>query len=110
MGKGVVGVKDIVDAAAKSGTKYFIIEQESYQGKTPLECADEDLKTMKKWGFDKMISTISAQRPQLCADGRRPYNIFVLQITGNNCKRQIIIKVVCMGKYRSLVMPKKQNS
>jgi sugar phosphate isomerase/epimerase len=51
LGKGVVGVKEIVDAAAKSGTKYFIIEQEDYQGKTPLECADEDLKTMKKWGY-----------------------------------------------------------
>ena len=51
LGNGVIGVKDIVDFAGKSGTKYFIIEQESYQGKTPLECADEDLKIMKKWGF-----------------------------------------------------------
>lgn len=51
LGKGVIGVKGIVDFARKTGTKYFIIEQESYQDKTPLECADEDLKTMKKWGF-----------------------------------------------------------
>ncbi len=51
LGKGVVGVKNIIDFARKSGTKYFIIEQESYQDKTPLQSADEDLKTMKKWGF-----------------------------------------------------------
>jgi sugar phosphate isomerase/epimerase len=51
LGTGVIGVKDVVDFAAKSGTMYFIIEQESYQGKTPLECADDDLKTMKKWGY-----------------------------------------------------------
>jgi sugar phosphate isomerase/epimerase len=51
LGKGVVGVKGIVDFARTSGTKYFIIEQEDYQDKTPLECAAEDLKTMKGWGF-----------------------------------------------------------
>jgi sugar phosphate isomerase/epimerase len=51
LGKGVVGVKDIVDFAAKTGTTYFIIEQEDYQDKTPLECSNEDLKTMKKWGY-----------------------------------------------------------
>ena len=51
LGKGVIGVKDIVDFARKSGTKYFIIEQESFQGKTTIECADEDFKMMKKWGY-----------------------------------------------------------
>ena len=51
LGKGVIGVKDVVDFARKSGTKYFIIEQEEYQGKTPLDCAEEDLQTMKGWGF-----------------------------------------------------------
>ena len=51
LGKGVLDVKGIVGAAVKSGTKYFIIEQEDYQDKTPLACADEDLKTMKKWGY-----------------------------------------------------------
>lgn len=51
LGTGVVGVKNIIDYARKSGTKYFIIEQESYQSKTPLQCSDEDLKTMRKWGF-----------------------------------------------------------
>lgn len=48
---GVIPVKEIIDYARKTGTKYFIIEQESYQDKTPLECVAEDLKTMKGWGF-----------------------------------------------------------
>lgn len=51
LGKGVIGVKSVVDFALKSGTAYFIIEQESYQGKTPLDCSEEDLKVMKKWGY-----------------------------------------------------------
>ena len=51
LGKGIVGVKDVLDYAKKNGSKHFIIEQESYQGKTPLECAKEDLEIMKKWGF-----------------------------------------------------------
>jgi sugar phosphate isomerase/epimerase len=51
LGKGIVGVKAVLDSAKKSGTKHFIIEQESYQGKTPLECAKEDLAIMKKWGY-----------------------------------------------------------
>lgn len=52
LGKGVVGVKAIVDYARKnSGTKQFTVEQESYQDKTPLECAKADLEIMKQWGF-----------------------------------------------------------
>jgi sugar phosphate isomerase/epimerase len=51
LGKGVVGVKEIVDYARKTGTNYFIIEQEEYQNITPLESAAADLKTMKDWGF-----------------------------------------------------------
>lgn len=52
LGKGVIPVKEIVDLGRKSGgTKQFIIEQESYQGKTPLECIKEDLAVMKQWGF-----------------------------------------------------------
>ncbi|MEO8415589.1 MAG: sugar phosphate isomerase/epimerase [Ginsengibacter sp.] len=51
LGKGVIGVKDVIAFARKSGTKYFIIEQEEYQNKTALECADEDLKAMKEWGY-----------------------------------------------------------
>jgi sugar phosphate isomerase/epimerase len=51
LGKGVIPVKEIVDLGRKSGTKHFIIEQESYQDKTPLQSAKEDLVIMKKWGY-----------------------------------------------------------
>jgi len=52
LGKGIIPVKEIVDLARKSGgTTEFIIEQESYQGKTPLECAKEDLKVLQNWGY-----------------------------------------------------------
>src|SRR5437773_1285084 len=30
---------------------HYIIEQESYQGKSPLQCAKEDLGIMKSWGY-----------------------------------------------------------
>jgi sugar phosphate isomerase/epimerase len=52
LGKGVLPVKQIVDLfREKGGTTEFIIEQESYQGKTPLECCQEDFKIMKSWGY-----------------------------------------------------------
>jgi len=52
LGTGVVKTKKIIDEGKKSGgTLHFIIEQESYQGKTPLECAKEDLRVMKAWGY-----------------------------------------------------------
>ena len=52
LGKGVLPVKEIVDLFKKSGgTTEFIIEQESYQGKTPLDCSRENLKIMKSWGY-----------------------------------------------------------
>ena len=52
LGKGVIPVKEIIDLGRKmGGTKYFIIEQESYQGIPPLDCAKEDLLAMKKWGY-----------------------------------------------------------
>lgn len=49
--KGVIPVKQVVDYARETGTKYFIIEQESYQDKTPLNAVAEDFKIMKNWGF-----------------------------------------------------------
>jgi sugar phosphate isomerase/epimerase len=52
LGKGIIPVKEVIDLGKKSGgTIHFIIEQESYQGKTPIECAKEDLAMMKKWGY-----------------------------------------------------------
>ena len=52
LGEGIVNTKQVCDLGKKSGgTRYFIIEQESYQGKTPLDCAKADLDIMKKWGY-----------------------------------------------------------
>ncbi len=51
LGTGVANVKAIVDLAKQNGTQHFIIEQESYQAKTPLECAAADLKVLKGWGY-----------------------------------------------------------
>lgn len=52
LGKGIVNVKDVIDLGKKSGgTKHFIIEQEAYQGRTPIDSVKEDLEVMKKWGY-----------------------------------------------------------
>lgn len=52
LGKGIAEVKKVIDIGAKSGgTTHFIIEQEAYQGKAPLDCAKEDYKIMKEWGY-----------------------------------------------------------
>jgi sugar phosphate isomerase/epimerase len=51
LGTGLVGVKDAIDFARRSGTKYFIIEENRYHNKTALECAEENLKIMKQWGY-----------------------------------------------------------
>lgn len=52
LGQGVMPVKEIVKEARKSGgTNWFVIEQESYQGKDPFDCVKIDLQIMRKWGF-----------------------------------------------------------
>lgn len=52
LGKGIVPVKEVVDIGKNSGgTKYFIVEQESYQGQQPIDAIKEDLAIMKKWGY-----------------------------------------------------------
>lgn len=52
LGTGIVSVKEVIDLGKKSGgTIHFIIEQESYQGKTPLACMKENIAIMKKWGY-----------------------------------------------------------
>ena len=52
LGKGILGIKEIIHEAKKNGgTKHFIIEQESYQNISPLNCAKTDLIAMQKWGF-----------------------------------------------------------
>ncbi|NCI48244.1 sugar phosphate isomerase/epimerase family protein [Sediminibacterium soli] len=51
LGTGVANTKAITDEARKLGTTHFIIEQESYQGKAPIDAVSEDLKVMKSWGY-----------------------------------------------------------
>jgi sugar phosphate isomerase/epimerase len=52
LGKGIVGTREVTDIGKNTGgTKYFIIEQESYQGMAPLESARQDYAIMKKWGY-----------------------------------------------------------
>lgn len=52
LGKGIAEVKKVINIGAVSGgTAYFIIEQESYQGKSPLDCAKENYAVMKEWGY-----------------------------------------------------------
>jgi sugar phosphate isomerase/epimerase len=52
LGSGVVNVKEVIDLVRKtSKNTHYIIEQESYQGKAPLDCAKENLAVMKKWKY-----------------------------------------------------------
>ena len=51
LGAGILPVKEVLDLATKNNDVHLIIEQESYQGKAPLDCVSEDLKIMKKWGY-----------------------------------------------------------
>jgi sugar phosphate isomerase/epimerase len=52
LGEGIVNTRQVCDLGRKSGgTRYFIIEQESYQGKSPLDCSKADLEVIKKWGY-----------------------------------------------------------
>jgi len=52
LGKGIMPVKEIIDLGRKvGGTEHFIIEQESYQGRKPLDDIKVDLAIMKKWGY-----------------------------------------------------------
>jgi sugar phosphate isomerase/epimerase len=52
LGVGIVNVKEVIDLGRKSGgTKHFIIEQESYQGKMPVDCMKENLDIIQKWGY-----------------------------------------------------------
>ncbi len=52
LGEGIVNVQKVLELAATiGGTNCFIIEQESYQGKTPMESVKTDLEVMKKWGY-----------------------------------------------------------
>jgi sugar phosphate isomerase/epimerase len=51
LGEGVLNVKKVLEVARQKGAWLMIIEQESYQGKAPLDCVKEDLQITKKWGY-----------------------------------------------------------
>lgn len=52
LGKGIIPVHQIVEEGRTiGGTRYFIVEQESYQGQAPLDCVAADYAVMKQWGF-----------------------------------------------------------
>ena len=52
LGEGIVKTRETIDLATKiGGTTCYIIEQESYQNNTPMECVKIDLEIMKKWGY-----------------------------------------------------------
>jgi sugar phosphate isomerase/epimerase len=51
LGKGIAQVKDVIDLGQAAGTKLFIVEQEAYQGMSPIACSKEDFEVMKKWGY-----------------------------------------------------------
>jgi sugar phosphate isomerase/epimerase len=52
IGDGIINVSKVLKLAKKTGNaEVYIIEQESYQGKTPMECVKKDLDVMKKWGY-----------------------------------------------------------
>lgn len=52
LGEGIINCRDVVDLATRTGgTTCYIIEQEAYQGKAPMECVKKDLAVMKEWGY-----------------------------------------------------------
>jgi sugar phosphate isomerase/epimerase len=52
LGKGIVQPREISDLARKlGGTLYFVVEQEAYQDKIPMDCVKEDYEIMKSWGY-----------------------------------------------------------
>lgn len=52
LGTGLLPVEDIANTFKRDGgTTHFIVEQESYQGKTPIECIKADYDVMRGWGY-----------------------------------------------------------
>jgi sugar phosphate isomerase/epimerase len=52
LGDGFVKTREVTQMSVKSGGSWLlVIEQESYQSKTPMQCIKEDLAIMKKWGY-----------------------------------------------------------
>lgn len=51
LGKGVLDVKNVLPLAVKNGAWLLIIEQETYQNESPMDCVKDDLAAMKTWGY-----------------------------------------------------------
>ncbi len=51
LGTGIVPVKEVIDLCKSAGSLHFIVEQESYQGKLPIDSIKADLEQMAKWGY-----------------------------------------------------------
>lgn len=52
LGTGIIGVKQVLEESIKTGGAiHLIIEQESYQGKSPLDSIKDNLQIMKNWGY-----------------------------------------------------------
>lgn len=51
LGTGSIDFPTILKAAANNGMQYYIVEQEAYEGTTPLQAAKEDAQYMKNFSF-----------------------------------------------------------
>ncbi len=52
LGDGVAEVREVLRLIEESGgAEVIIIEQEAYQGMTPIECVRKDLHAMRRWGY-----------------------------------------------------------
>jgi sugar phosphate isomerase/epimerase len=52
VGNGIANIKELLEAATKTGgVKVYIVEQEAYQGKDPIECMKKNLEVMTAWGY-----------------------------------------------------------
>jgi sugar phosphate isomerase/epimerase len=52
IGDGVADVRKVIELIKTTGgAQVMIIEQESYQGKSPMECVKRDLEVIKEWKF-----------------------------------------------------------
>jgi sugar phosphate isomerase/epimerase len=48
LGTGSIDLEDILETARKNGMQYFIVEQERYDGTTPLKAIEDDAAYMKR--------------------------------------------------------------
>jgi sugar phosphate isomerase/epimerase len=52
IGEGIADVRNVLSQIKETGgAQVVIIEQESYQGRTPMECARENLAVIRNWGY-----------------------------------------------------------